>query len=190
MDIKFTLKDIDGNEYSEDQLELLMSSLDLTDKSELETRLVKIAEASHIEYLEMLIGKGMSNRADESKQDRLLYLIKKVYSPYLPSDDEVSTIFQLTSTQSRTLLRNTLSRYRTRLTDELQTTLKSTFRSVQPTKNGFDLTIASEVFVEQLNLIVAKEGAGYNPIKKKSVGSKLYFMSTDTHKALENHFGG
>lgn len=190
MDIEFTLTDIDGYGYSEDQLELLMTSLDITDNEELAKHLVKIAEASLIEYLEMLIGKGMSNRADESKQDRLFYLIKKVYSPYLPSDDEVSTIFQLTSTQSRTLLRNTLSRYRTRLTDELQTTLKSTFRSAQSTKNGYDLTIASDVFVEQLNLIVAKEGAGYNPIKKKSVGSKLYFMSTDTYKALENHFGG
>ena len=190
MDIKFTLQDIDGNEYTEDQLELLMTSLDLTDCSELESHLVKIAEASLIEYLEMLIGKGMSNRADESKQDRLFYLIKKFYSPYLPSDDEVSTVFQLTSTQSRTLLRNTLSRYRTRLSNELQKTLTSTFRSAQSTNSGYDLTIASDVFVEQFNLIVAKEGAGYNPVKKKSVGSKLYFMSTDTYNALENHIGG
>ncbi|MDN7138077.1 hypothetical protein J6J34_07630 [Pseudidiomarina sp. 1ASP75-14] len=189
MELKFDLKELDGTDVSEEKLESIRISLNLSDKDDLEPTLTKLANAGLAEYLEMLAGKGMPNRADEAKQDRLLYLIKKVFSPRLPSEDDISIMFQLTTTQSRTLLRNTLSRYRIKLRDELHTTLDEIFKTAVSGKNGWDITIPSEVLVEQFNLIVAKEGAEYNPIRKQSVGSKKYFMTGDTHVALGNHFG-
>lgn len=189
MEVKFDLKELDGLDVSEEKLELIRISLNLTDTDDLEPTLTKLAEAGLVEYLEMLAGKGMPNRADEAKQDRLLYVIKKVFSPRLPSEDDISIMFQLTTTQSKTLLRNTLSRYRTKLRNELHTTLEEIFRSAVSGKDGWDITISSEVLVEQFNLIIAKEGAEYNPIRKKSVGSKKYFINADTYTALGNHFG-
>lgn len=189
MKIEFDLKEMDGSDISDEKKELIFASLNLTDTDQLKPTIIKLAEAGITEYLEMLTGKGMPNRADEAKQDRLLYLIKKVYTPRLPSEDDISIMFQLTTTQSKTLLRNTLSRYRTKLRDELHTTLEEIFNSSVSGKDGWDVTIYSEILLEQLNLIVAKEGAEYNPIRKRSVGSKKYFISSDTYTALGNYFG-
>ncbi len=189
MDINFKLKELDGSDIPEDKVDLLKASLNINDDSQLQPILNNLAQASLADYIEMLVGKGMPNRADESKQDRLLYLIKKVYSPRLPGEDEISMMFQLTSTQSKTLLRNTLSRYRTKLSSELNETLENIFRSAIHNKEGWEVTISSEIFVEQLNLIVAKEGPEYNPVKKRSVGTRKYFIAADTHTALGNHFG-
>ena len=190
MEIRFDLTELDGSDMDEGRLEQLRSSLAIDDIDELFGTLVKLARASIHEYIEMLVGKGMSNRADEAKQDRLFYLIKQVYSPRLPGDDRVSTTFQLTSAQSKTLLRNTLSRYRTRLRDELEATLASIIEGAEDGNEGKFLTPDSEVFVEELNKIVAKQGAHLNPVRKSSVGNRRYFATTDTFVALEDHFDG
>lgn len=189
MEVNIDLTEIDGLDLSEEKKELLRISLGIEDNGLLETKLQQLAQASITEYIEMLSGKGMASRADEAKQDRLLYLIKTVYSPLIPAEDEISVMFQLTTTQSRTLLRNTISRYRTKLREEIHSTLEDIFRSATQNKDGWDVTIPSEVLVEQFNLIVAKEGAEYNPIRKRSVGSRKYFISNDTYTALGNHFG-
>ena len=189
MEIQFDLSELDGQEVSQEKLDLLRASMGIADTDDLAPRLTNLAHAGLIEYLEMLAGKGMPNRADEAKQDRLLYIIKKVFSPRLPSEDDISIMFQLTTTQSKTLLRNTLSRYRTKLHEELHQTLEEIYRSAEASGEGYDVTILSDVFVEHLNLIVAKEGAGYNPIRKRSVGSRKNFIASDTHTALGNYFG-
>ncbi len=189
MNIQFELRELDGSEVPQEKIELLKASLGIADDNDLVPKLTKLAEAGIADYIEMLVGKGMPNRADESKQDRLLYIIKKVCGPRLPTEDEISIMFQLTNTQSKTLLRNTLSRYRTKLSNELNETLEEIFRSSVQNADGWELTINSEIFVEHLNLIVAKEGPDYNPIRKRSVGTRKYFIAADTHIALGNYFG-
>lgn len=189
MELHFELQNPDGSALDDHTLEQLAASMGIAD-DELGSKLIKLARASIAEYIEMLVGKGMANRADEAKQDRLFYLIRCVFTPYLPAEDEISMMFQLTTTQAKTLLRNTISRYRTRLQVELRTTLESIFESAERTETGWDVSISSAIFVEHLNLIVAKEGPDYDPIRKRSVGTKKYFISTDTHTALGNYFGG
>jgi hypothetical protein len=189
MKIEIDLKELDGSDISEEKKALLLASLGLEETDKLEEYLSKLASAGIIEYVEMLAGKGMPNRADEAKQDRLLYMIKKVFSPFLPGDDEIAVMFQLTSTQAKTLLRNTLSRYRTKLSEELKNTLEEHFKSASQDKNGWVLTIPSDIFVEQYNLIIAREGAEFNPVRKRSEGTRKYFISNDTYSVLRDHFG-
>ena len=173
MKFEIKLHELDGSDISKEKKALLMAVLGVEETDEIEQSLSKLAEAGIIEYVEMLAGKGMPNRADEAKQDRLLYIIKKVFSPFLPGDDEISVMFQLTSTQSKTLLRNTLSRYRTKLTEELRNTLEAHFKSANQENNGWVLTIPSDVFVEQFNLIIAKEGADYNIVSRQNIWGQL-----------------
>lgn len=190
MHIHFDLKELDGTEIHQDKVDQLKTSLGISDEEEVNNRVAKLAEAATFEYVEMLVGSGMPNRADETKQDRLFYVIKKVFTPNLPTEDEVSIMFQLTKTYSRTLLRNTLSRYRTKLGKELNHTLEEIFRRAEKIDGSWEVNIDSVVLFEHLNFIVAKEGPEYNPIRKSTVGTRKYLIPLDTHTALENHFGG
>ncbi|MEQ9582189.1 MAG: hypothetical protein RIM68_08490 [Arenibacter sp.] len=192
MDITFTLTDIDGADIPQEKIDLLCASLGIDDQDDLQDRINNVALASLVEYIEMLVGKGMSNRADEAKQDRLFYLIKQVFTPRVPGDDAVSVMFQLTSTQSKSLLRNTLSRYRTRLKDEIATTLVEIYKAatLYGDSGNYEVPIESEVFVELLNQIVAREGADYFPItKKRESGNSKYRITADTHRMLGEYFG-
>lgn len=189
MKIEFEISNPDGTPLDEDRINQLAASLGIEDLDELGPLLAKLSKAGIAEYIEMLSGRGMANRADEAKQDRLLHIIKHYFSPFLPAEDEISIMFQLTTTQSKTLLRNTLSRYRTRLRDELHQTLEVIYKDAEWGKDGYDVTINSDVFVEHLNLIIAQAGADYNPIRKRSVGSRKYFVTIDSYNALGDHFG-
>lgn len=188
MHIQFDLKELDGTELPQEKIDQLKTSLGISDEDNVDNRISKLAQAATFEYIQMLVGSGMPNRADEAKQDRLFFVIKKVFTPDLPTEDEISVMFQLTKTQSRTLLRNTLSRYRTKLSKELNHTLKKIFRRAVEGEGNWNVNIDSVVLFEHLNFIVAKEGAEYNPIRKSPVGIRKYLIPLDTHTALENHF--
>lgn len=183
MTLSFSFSE-EEKDISDEQIDLLCDSLKIIDRSELEKSLSKLATASFKEYLEMILGKGIANRADEAKQDRLFYLIKNYFHPYIPGDDEISIIFQLTPTQSKTLLRNTLSRYRTKISRELSTTLKSIHSSATKSQNDYHLTISSEVFLEILNQYIARQGPDFSPIRKRHVGNRNYKITSDSYREL------
>ena len=84
MRIEFDLKGIDGSDLEDEKLELLMATLGVQETDRLVSAVTKLTQAGISEYIEMLAGKGMPNRADETKQDRLLYLIKHFFTPHLP----------------------------------------------------------------------------------------------------------
>jgi hypothetical protein len=105
MQISFT---IDAQAFEQEQKEPVKKTLRISDH-EITHALQRIAKASLTEYLKMLVEGGMPSRADEAKQDRLLYLIQSYFGQTLPTESQISTIFQLTQSQSKTLLKNTLS---------------------------------------------------------------------------------
>ena len=188
--IQVDLRELDGAEIEEDRVAAVAGALGIEDHADVPGALAKLGQASLIEYVEMLAGNGMPNRADEAKQNRLLYVIKKYYGSRIPTESEISTIFQLATSQSRTLLRNTISRYRTRLREELTSTLRTLLRSAEQNQHGsWDVVIESDNMVEQLNLIVAKEGPALNPVRKRSDAARQYLISPDTHQLLSDHLG-
>ncbi|EJM08388.1 hypothetical protein PMI18_00247 [Pseudomonas sp. GM102] len=72
MQISFT---IDAQAFDLEQKEPVKKTLRISDH-EIAHALQRIARASLTEYLKMLVEGGMPSRADEAKQDRLLYLIQ------------------------------------------------------------------------------------------------------------------
>ncbi|WP_368039801.1 hypothetical protein [Pseudomonas moraviensis] len=92
MQISFT---IDADAFEQEQKEPVKKTLRIGD-AEIAHALERIAKASLTEYLKMLVEGGMPSRADEAKQDRLLYLIQSYFGQTLPTESQISTIFQLT----------------------------------------------------------------------------------------------
>lgn len=82
MQISFT---IDADAFELEQKEPVKKTLRIGD-AEIAHALQRIAKASLTEYLKMLVEGGMPSRADEAKQDRLLYLIQNYFGQTLPTE--------------------------------------------------------------------------------------------------------
>lgn len=184
MDITITLT---LAELSAADQTLIKESLGITTQQELEDALTKITKASFMEYLKMFKEKGLPTRADEMQQERLFFLLLYYYENTLPSENELSSIFQLTQSQSRTLLRNTKSRYRTKISTFIKNTLLETINSATQAaiNEPYEFICTSPTTVEELNLIISQKGPTLAPINKiRNLASK-YSCAIDTYNLLQ-----
>jgi len=167
-----------------------MRVLSATTEAELETKLSKVLEASYLEYKEMLLGQGMSTRADEIRQRRLLHLIKRYFSKRMPTETEVSLLFQLTENDSKNLIKNVRTKYRYDLEDEVFITLKEVVSKTKknPESELYEVVILSENMLEELNRLIEVLDPIMESIKKDSLSSKKYAMPADTYNLLKTHF--
>lgn len=102
----------------------------------------------------MFVEKGLPTKAAEVMQERLFYLIKGYYKTSLPNEQQISTIFQLTYSSAKTLLRNTISKYRIYLQEEIKETIKKILRTASEDAGNFRLVLQSETIKYELNLFL------------------------------------
>lgn len=177
---------VTNQELSTQDKQLIKDCLGLTTQAELAAALKKLCKASFLEYCKMFKEKGLPTRADEVLQERLFFLLNNYYSDRLPSENEISTIFQLSPSQSKTLLRNTKARYRTKIASFINNTLLATLNSAtQPNGgNGYEFVCTSPTIIEELNLIVSQKGPTLEPIQKIRGLASKYICATDTYNLL------
>lgn len=184
MDITIT---ISNAELSVADKTLIQECLGLT-SAQLYAALVKLSKTAFMEYVKMFKEKGLPTRADEVQQERLFFLLNYFFQNRLPSENEISSIFQLTPSQSKTLLRNTKSRYRTKISTYIKNTLLETLNSATQTIAGdhYEFVCTSPSTVEELNSIISQKGPELHPIEKiKGLASK-YSCAVDTFILLQN----
>lgn len=169
---------------STEEKERLFQTLGLQNDSELEGVIL----AAFCEYKDMLLGNGLSTRADEIKQHRLYHLIKNFFVGHIPTEMEVARMFQLTESESKSLIKNVRTRFRYKLQAELNTSLKAALEEFAITNDKYEAVVSSDNILEELNVIVAQKDATLEPIKKVRDSSKKYSMPEDTYNALQEYF--
>ena len=184
MDITITITDL---ELSEIDKKLITECLGLS-PGDLESGLKKICKTSFMEYCKMFKEKGIPTRADEVMQERLFYLLQYYYESHLPSENEISTIFQLTPSQSKTLLRNTKSRYRTKIASFIKNSLTEVIK--QATLNNdtgqYYFICDSNILIEELNMMIGQEKKiAYELITRTKGTAIKYECSKDTYDLLK-----
>lgn len=184
MDITIT---ISNDELSTSDKNLIIECLGLTTTTELNTALTKLTKAAFMEYMKMFKEKGLPTRADEVQQERLFFLLTNYFQNRLPSENELSSIFQLTQSQSKTLLRNTKSRYRTKISNYINNTLLETLNSATQENLGdpYEFVCTSPTTVEELNLIISQKGPTLEPIQKIRGLASKYSCAVDTYNLLQ-----
>jgi hypothetical protein len=70
------------------------------------------AKAALTEYLESYLGRRAFSRGGDILEHRLSLLVKHAFGGKIPTAAQVSDLFQTTLSSSRTLIRNTFSKYR------------------------------------------------------------------------------
>lgn len=178
---------ISDSELSQTDKTLVKDCLGLVNDTQLNDALSKLCKSGLMEYINMFKEKGLPNRADEVKQERLFFLLKFFFKDRLPSENEISSIFQLTPSQSRTLLRNTKSRYRMRINSYIKNTLLSYLNSaiLSRDNNMYEFICTSPTIIEEINLIISQKGPELQPIERiKGLASK-YICAVDTYNLLQ-----
>ncbi|TGL36989.1 hypothetical protein EHQ52_03715 [Leptospira koniambonensis] len=185
MEVKF---DISNAELTDSDKDIIKSSLGLTNNVELKKSLEKIAKASFLEYRKMFIERGVPTKADEVLQEKLFYLIKHYFIEKLPTEAGISTIFQLTPSSSKTLLKNTISRYRIHLEEIIRNSIKEVLGDIERTDDKVKIVIQSDNIKDQINMVIAQK----KPTLKKLISVKSsagqYECPKDTFAFLESEF--
>ena len=187
MPIEITISD---DYFTEDEREKLYDLLEATNDADFADSLNRIILAGLDEYKSMFLGMGLPSRADEIRQHRLFYLIKRYFINRLPSEAEVSSMFQLTQSQSRSLIRSVMARFRYELEDEIRNTLVEHVRRAELNNDmqEYRVVIHSDNVLDELNRIIGSIAPNLDQIKKVRNTSRTYAISEDSYDALINHF--
>lgn len=185
-DITITIT-ISDAELSVDDRALIQDCLGI-DNVAFQGALERLTKSAFMEYAKMFKEKGIPTRADEVAQERLYFLLNHYYNTTLPSESEISSIFQLTQSQSKTLLKNTKSRYRTKIKAFLKNSLKATLAAAvqRGGENLWEFECISPSIIEELNYIVSQKGPSNHPVEKIRGFANRYSCKEDTYVLLNN----
>lgn len=188
MNVTITLSD---DEFPKGQQKVIRSALGLHNDTEFGSAMKMLCKAAALEYINMFVEEGMPSKADEVRQERLRFLIENYFQDHVPTESEVAAIFQLTNSQSRTLLRNTFSRHRNKIGRQVRASATAVIRAAKKSSDGtrWDMLLKSEVILEELNLTIAEKGPTLKRIRLKTGSAGQYEAEEDTYNLLKNEYG-
>lgn len=174
--------------FSTEEQVRLMDTLGIESEDQWVTALQKLTLSALSEMKQMLLGDGLPTRADEIMIHRLYHLIEHYFVDHIPSEAQVSAMFQFTSGKSKSLLRNTLTRFNYYLRHHRLNTLAELLESGEQDAFGnYILTIHSDTLVDELNFIISQEAPTLDPLKKQPNTARNYKVTGDSFAILVNH---
>lgn len=189
--MKITI-DLSKQFFDDDEWIRLKDFFEKDEIEDLKDDLEKIIPAALSEYKEMFVGRGFPSRADEIRQYRLFYLIKHYFGE-LPSESEVSAMFQETQSRSKSLIRLVLTRFRYDLKEEIDNALINAICSARPNNSegnpAYHVTIQSDIIVEELNRVINKNAPRCLIVKKNPGTGRSYSISEDSYDKLREVYG-
>jgi hypothetical protein len=163
--------------------ELLCNILDC-EEANLNSSLELFAKASFEEYLRMFLGQKVFTRGSDMKEYRLLLLIKSVFNNQIPDEQKVCDLFQLTLSESRSLIRSVMSKYQYELKDAINVTLKNTIINAQHVNNEYYIDIKTENLVRELNSILGSIDGNLSQVSKKIGTISTYVIKPSAYAKL------
>lgn len=151
--------------------------------------LSSVGKAAMNEYLEMILGKQLPTRGDEIRERRLYHLLKSYYINRLPNEAEISSMFQLTETGSRSLLRNVRTKFRFNLESEINATVCNVLAGATRHDDGsYHIITNSENILEEIKRVVDIKAVQLQPITKVKDSNGVHRIPADTYNILLTHY--
>jgi hypothetical protein len=178
---------------SEEDREMLAQILSCS-PDEIENTLQPYARAAAAEYVEMFLGRKVFTRGSDIREYRLFLLMREVFGR-LPTEQEVSDLFQTTETQSRSLIRSVMSKYQYELTEVLNKSMEEALEAAAQDsiaeEDGDDwyITVSSEYIVEALNRLVAQRDGTLTRIVLRRGTASSFVIKPSTRSALRSALG-
>jgi hypothetical protein len=177
--------------FTNDEKEKLKVLFEVNTEEGFEDALCKIILAALDEYRDMFLGMGLPSRADEIREYRLYYLIKRFFNGRIPDELEVSSMFQLPETRSKSLILYVLTRFHFDLREEILNTLREIIKGAEITHDGVEyrVFIQSKNMVEELDRIIGRGGVRYKKMSKARNESNMYLIVLDSYEVICRYLG-
>lgn len=185
MKVDFSLE---RTEFTDDEVEHFIKNLGI-DKGSLTQAISDIAKTAFMEYKEMICNTGIADKAEEVRQKRLEFLVKYYYKNRLPKESEIQTTFQLSSTASKTLLKNTRSKKRTGLEEQINNSVKVVLQGAKLVKDKYRIEIKSNNVLQELNEVISEKGPGLYKVQAVRGIASLYECPKETMDLLKSEYG-
>lgn len=157
--------------------------------SNLDNEIDKYKSAAEEEYLRMILGQRVFTRGQDIQEYRLYLLIQNVFGGRLPSEQQISALFQTTTTQSRGLLRAVMSKYQYELQGAIGGTLRDVLSQAQKDPNSNDrlVIVDSENVIEALNRQIISIDGTLSQVAKVRSSASTYKITSDSYTQLVEH---
>ena len=161
-------------------------------ESEVEKRLAPYAAAALEEYVRMFIGERVYTRGSDIREYRLFLLMRHVFGG-IPDEGQVSALFQTTTTQSRTLVRSVLSKFRYELEPIVRGSLRAAVGGAEEAEDGtWRIELRSQNAVDALNELISRLSTRAKPLPllaPNPSGANVYTLANSARNALRKEFG-
>lgn len=172
------------------ELARMMSLLGAKSEVEFAHALEGVLLAALDEYRDMFLGLDVPARVDDIRQHRLFHLIKRLFLK-IPDERRVGSLFQLSEARSRTLITNTLARFRNDLEEEIQTTIHEILAVAESLGAGqkYKVYAPSSVLADEMNRIIAGHGVRFQELTRVPGESNAYHIAPDSYALLCKELG-
>lgn len=160
--------------------------------AEIEDALRPFANAALAEYIDQLTGRQLPSRIKDVEQLRLLYMTRFVFGGRLPDPDTVAELFQKSFPEAKTLLRNTATRYRFELADDMNAAAWAVIvdrsqpagRNMDPAKDAWNVEVRDLALLEYIHDAVRRGEGNPSPVKPSGSEMHVYLFEPSAIKAL------
>lgn len=144
------------------------------------------------EYVSLFLGQKAFRRGSDINEYRLFLLIGTVFKHRIPDEQEVCRLFQTTASESRALIRATMSKYQYQLRAAVENSVRQVLSGAKQIEEDGDhvVTINSRNVVEELNRALANIDGGLKQVKKQAGSVSKYEISPASHARLLSHYAG
>jgi hypothetical protein len=163
---------------------LLVSALGCTPAT-LEATVANHAKAALLEHLECYLGRRVFSRGSDLLEYRLSLLVRHAFGGRIPTAAQVSDLFQTTMSTSRTLIRNTFSKYRYELSEAESLSARDVLEHVTwADAAGCYAQITAPNLLEVLNRRLLSDNPTLREVSRVPGVVGTYLIDRDAYEAL------
>jgi len=173
------------NQYSDAERAQLADALGTT-MEDLDARLSDFVAAAEEEYVRMILGQQVYSRGQDIKIYRLSLLIKHAFGGHLPTEGQISTLFQTTASESRSLLRAVRAKYQYELRQAINASLTAALKNASRPEGAakWSMVCESENIIDALNDAIIRHDGSLPKIRKEMGTAGAYEIANSTYDAL------
>lgn len=160
----------------------------LGDQPDLSAVLSQHARAALGEYVEVYLGRRSSSRGTDIQELRLALLVEHAFGGRIPDEATVGALLKTPPSGSRTLIRNTLSRYRHQLAAAMTDSARAVLETVVWAGDVVHTHRASANVVELLNQRLLALDPTLKPVGRVSGSAGTWVIDEDVYADLCHAF--
>lgn len=158
--------------------------------AELNSRLNACFGASLKEYLTMFRGQKVFKRGSDILEYRLFLLIESTFNGVIPDERIVSSLFQTTLSESRSLIRAVVSKYQYQLRKYIDATITALLIAAtrKDVTHKYSVVINNQNMVNELNKVLGVINGSLSPVAKKKGSVSTYEIEASSYNELCDRF--